>query len=218
MKSKYYIVAIFVFFIAAFYVITYASGYKIDITNRNISQVGMIVVQSDPEAKIFLNDIEQGSGNATIRNLEKGNYNVVIKRDGYYNWQRSFELKGGEANIINDAILFKTDPEISEFKIEQSDFISSLSDTDSLTVVNNEIFQNSQFVTRLAKEIKGVCWYSDRRYIAYTYKDTLKIISIDGTNEVKLLEKKSDTPVVFINSGRSVIYESDGKVYRATIR
>ncbi|MFH1855562.1 MAG: PEGA domain-containing protein [bacterium] len=218
MKSKYYIAAIVAFFVAAFYVISYASGYKIDITNRNISQTGMIVVQSDPQAKIYLNDTEQGSGNVTVRNLEKGNYNVVIKRDGYYSWSRSFELKGGEANIINDAILFKTDPEISEFKIEQSDFISSLSDTDSLTVVNNEIFQNSQFVTRLAKEIKGVCWYSDRRYIAYTYKDTLKIISIDGTNEVKLLEKKSDTPVVFINSGRSVIYESDGKVYRATIR
>ncbi len=218
MKSKYYIVAIFVFFIAAFYVITYASGYKIDITNRNIQQVGMIVIESDQQAKIYLNDIEQGSGNATIRNLEKGNYNVVIKRDGYYNWQRSFELNGGEANIINDAILFKTDPQISEFKIEQSDFISSLSDTDSLTTVNNEIYQNSQFVTRLAKEIKGVCWYSDRRYIAYTYENSLKIISIDGTNEVKLLEKKSDTPVVFINSGRSVIYESDGKVYKATIR
>jgi len=218
MKSKYYIVAILVFVVAAFYVITYASGYKIDITNRNISQTGMIVVQSDPQTKIYLNNVEQGSGNVTIRNLKKGNYKVDIKREGYHDWSTSFELKGGEANIINYAILFKRNPEIGEYKIGQADFINSLSDTDSLTVLNNEIYQNSQFVTRLASEIKGVCWYSDRRYIAYTYSDTLKVISIDGTNEVKLVEKKSDTPVVFINSGRAVIYESDGKVYRAIIR
>jgi hypothetical protein len=73
-------------------------------------------------------------------------------------------------------------------------------------------------VTRFATDPLGVSWYSDRRYMAFTQDNMLKIIGIDGTNIVDILKKNSDTPVVFVNSGKSVIYENDGKIYRAEIK
>jgi hypothetical protein len=218
MKSLYYLIAIIAFFVGAFFIITYASGYKIDITNRNISQTGMIIVEADPEATVYLNDIEQGNGKQTLRSLKPQTYNVSIKRDGYFSWTKDFELEPGEAETINDAILFKTNPEIEEYKVDQNDFFNKLADTDQITVSSNEIYQNANYVTRFSKEVSGVSWYSDRRYIAYTYENRLKIIEIDGSNEVNLLDKNSLSPVVFISSGRYVIFEKDSKVYRAKIR
>ena len=218
MKSIYYLIAIIAFFVGAFFIITYASGYKIDITNRNISQTGMIVVEAPEDATVYLNDKEQGQGKLTLRNLEPNPYTVTIKEDGYSSWSKNLELDPGEAEIINDAILFKTSPDIEEYKVDQNDFFKKLSESDGISVNNNEIYQNSNYITRFANDIKGVCWYSDRRYVAYTYDKKLKIIEIDGTNEVTLLDKDSDSPVVFLNSGRYVVYENNGKVYRAKIK
>jgi len=219
-KSKtqlvYYVASIAIFIIGAFFIITYASGYKVDITNRNISQMGMLVVETD--AKIDLDGKFIGEGKTQLRNLIPGNYEVRLYKEGYQDWTRSFELSPGEAEIINDAILFKSNIEPSEYKVETNDFFDKLSDKDGLAIDGGEIIQNGSFVTRLSKLVNGLCWYSDRRYIAYTYENHLKIIQIDGTNEITLIEKKSDTPVVFLNSGRSVVYESDGKIYRADIR
>jgi hypothetical protein len=212
----YYIVSMVVFVIAGFFVITYASGYKIDITNRNISQMGMVVVETD--ANIELNGKYIDNKDTEIRNLAPGEYNVRLYKDGYHDWTRSFELSPGEAEIINDAILFKTEIEPIEYKIESTDFFDKLADKDGLALDGSEIIENGNFVTRLSKAITGLCWYSDRRYIAYTYENHLKIIQIDGTNNIDLLEKKSESPVVFLKSGRFVVYESDEKIFKAEIR
>lgn len=218
MKSIYYLIAIIAFFVGAFFIITYASGYKIDITNRNISQTGMVVVEADQESTVYINDEAAGQGKQTLRNLEPGGYQVSVKKEGYYNWNKSFDLHPGEAKIFNGVILFKQQPIIEEYSIESKDFFTKLADQDGLTVSNNEIYQNSNFVTRFSNDIKGVVWYPDRRYIAYTYDKKLKIIEIDGENEVSLLDKDSDSPAVFVNSGRYVIYEHNSKIYRASIR
>ena len=216
-KNIYYSIGVFVFIVAAFFVVTYATGYKVDLTNRNISQMSMIVVQSD-DADIKLNGLLVGSGKIVLRDLEPGEYTINISKEGYQDWNRTLELAPGQAGVVDDDILFKSDVTAEEYNVKESDFFTRLSDTEDLSVENNEIYQNLNFVTRLASDIKGVSWYADRRYIAYTADNQLKIIEIDGTNEITLLEKKSDTPVVFLNSGRSVVYESDGKVYKADIR
>jgi hypothetical protein len=141
-----------------------------------------------------------------------------VQKDGYFTWHKDLVLDPGEAEIINDVILFKTNPEIEEYKVDQTGFFDKLSDKDQIVVSNNEIYQNSNYVTRFSQEVSGVCWYSDRRYIAYTYDGKLKIIEIDGTNEISLLDKNSTSPVVFLSSGKYVIFEKDSKIYRAKIR
>lgn len=219
MKARvlYYIALTVVFTIGGFFIIAYAAGYKIDIQSRRISSTGMIVIQTE-DADIFVNGESVGNDNATLRHLAPGQYEIEISKEGYQTWVKTIELTSGEAEIINDDILFKTTPTIEEYKISQTDFFNKLADTDGVAVQDGELYQNGNFVTRFAEPIKGACWYSDRRYIAYTYQNTLKIIEIDGTNEISIGEKKSDTPVVFLSSGRSVVYESDGKVYKADIR
>ncbi len=218
MKSNYYLIAIIAFFVSAFFIITYASGYKVDITNRNISQTSMIVIDADQESTVLLDSIIIGKGKQTIRNLVPKSYSLTVEREGYHTWTKNLELEPGEAEIINYAILFKNSPEIEEYKVDQSDFFTKLADKDGIRVTNNEIYQNDNFVTRFSNDVKGVVWYSDRRYIAYTYDKKLKITEIDGENETTLLDKDSDSPAIFLNSGKYVIYENNSKIYRAKLR
>lgn len=219
MKISYYISVFIIFVILGFFVITYASGYKIDITNRTLNPTGFISVETR-DAEVYLNgEIQkETSGKYAFRNLKPGEYEVTVKREGYQDWTKKFQLGPGEAKVLNEVIQFKTSPTIEEYSLEQKDFFEKLADRDSIFAQNGEIYQNGNFVTRFSSQVDGLCWYPDRRYLAFTYEDNLKIIQIDGTNEINLVEKKSKTPVVFINSGRAVIYESDGKIFKAIIR
>jgi len=214
----YYTLAVVFFFVAAFFIITYATGYKVDITNKNISKTGIIVVEAESEANVEIDDKSLSNGKLVLRDLTPKNYSVKISRDGYHEWTRNIELLPGEAEIIDDAILFKSDIKPEEYNYKDAEFLKKMADADGLSVENNEIYQNGNFVTRLTKEVQGVSWYSDRRYISYTYEDKFHIIEIDGTNDIALFDKKSASPAIFINSGRSVIYENEGKIYKADIK
>ena len=217
MKSIYYILTILLFVVGAFFVVTYASGYKVDITNRQVSQTGMIIVEAG-DSTVFLDDEPVGSGKVTLRSLNPDEYVIKVSKDGYFNWYQTVDLLPGEAEIINDVVMFKENPEIEEYKIEDKEFFEKLSESDGLYSDGHEIYQNNNFVTRFSESLSGLTWYNDRRYISYTYQNKLKVMRIDGTNEFTLLEKNSSSPAVFVNSGRYVIYEHDGKVFRAKIK
>jgi len=217
MKYGIYIAAVAAFVIAGFFIITYAAGYKVDITNRSLNQTGLISVSSD-NADIYIDDILIGNGKITKRNLEPKGYRISVKKEGYFDWSKQVELESGEAEIINYAVLFKQSPVVSEYSVNQSDFLNKFADSDGLQIINNEIYQNDNFVTRYSKDVFGLSWYTDQRYLAFSNDSKLKIIEIDGTNEISLLDKASQTPVVFVNSGRVVIFENDGKLYQAQIR
>lgn len=220
MRYISYLLTAVLFLAIAFFVITYASGYKIDLVNKKIKQTAMLDIQTKTkDSEIYLNNELKGSGSVLLRDLEPGTYEVKISEEGYHDWTKTVTLDPGEAETLNDIALFLVNPTIEEFSEDfDADSITKLADVDNLSASSGEIYQNGQLVTRLSTDVFGASWYPDRRYIAFTTNDRLNIIEIDGTNRIELLDKKSQSPVVFVNSGVSVIYESDGKIYRATIR
>jgi len=220
MRILNYALSAISFVLLAGLIIAYASGYKINLSTRNLSQTAVIDVQPDiNDAQVSLNNQVMGNGHQSLRYLSPGHYDLKVSKDGYHDWTKSLDLKRNEAVVLNDIVMFKQSPEQTEFDFNGGqDSISKISDTDNLRTSGGEIYQNDALVTRLSTDIKGLCWYTDRRYLAFTSNGALKIIQIDGTNEVDLFQKNSDGPVVFVNSGRSVIYESNGKIYRSQIR
>lgn len=220
MKIAPFLLSALAFLLVASFVITYAAGYKVDIVNRKIKQTAMLDVQTRvKDSEIIVNGEAKGSGSVILRDLEPGKYEIIVKKEGYHSWEKTVELKPGQAETINDIALFLVNPSTEEFNIEiKPESISKLAETSDIKSLGGEIFQNGTLVTRVSTDATGACWYPNRRYIAFTTEDRLNIIEIDGTNRIELLEKKSGSPVVFVNSGVSVIYESDGKVYRSTIK
>ena len=220
MKIFNYILSAIIFVLLALIIIAYASGYKIDLISRNISATSLIEIQTGAhDAEIYLNNKFVGNGRATIRNLGPGRYEIKIKRNDYKEWSKTINLSAGQAEIFNDIVLFKENPRVEKFDFgADKEKLFKLSDTSMLRSNGGEIYQNDILVTRISSNVKGICWYTDPRYIAFTADNKLKIVQFDGTNMINLADKDSESPVVFVNSGKSVIFENKGEIYRAEIR
>jgi hypothetical protein len=71
-----------------------ARGYDVDRKTGKIIQNGLIYVNAQPEAaKIYLNGKDQGSTDKRLT-VPEGKYTLELKRDGYYDWKRTFWLAG----------------------------------------------------------------------------------------------------------------------------
>ena len=212
---------IFVLFVGCgITIITYAAGYKIDISQKSILQTGLISIQTKTQdSKIYVDGNPIGEGGVTLRNLEPKNYSIVVQADGFNDWATKVDLQPGEATIVSDIILFRLNPKAVEDKSSiTSNSLSDLSDTQNLNCSSGEIYANGKFVTRLNNNPTGLSWYADRGYIAFTYNGKLMIIQTDGSNLVEITDKSSNSPVIFTSSGKYMIYEHNGKIYKAEIR
>lgn len=209
---------VIIFLIMAMFVVGYASGYGLDIESRKVYRTGIIEVQPQPEdADVYINDKLVSNGRYR-ENLLPGNYKLRISKEGYFDYARSIDLKIGQAIIINDSQLFLKNPTIEKFA--ESSFkneLSKVAETDGLSSSKGEIYQNDNLVTRYSSDIYGLNWFPNRRYISFTKDGRFHILSIEGDYEVDLFEKDSQSPAIFINSGKTVIYENKGELYSAKI-
>ena len=217
MRLKYIIIVGIVFLSCVSLALIYVTGYQIDIANKDFKQTGIISVQAD-NADIYLDDKLVGNDKITLRNITPNDYNIKVKIEGYHTWEKNIELEAGEAVALNNIVLFKENITPQEFTVDQGDFFNKIADTAQIRVNDGEIFQNDQLVTRFDQNVYGASWYPNNQYIAFTYNEKLHIMEIDATNDIVTLDKSSQTPAVFVNSGKSVIYENNGKIYQAQIR
>jgi len=216
---NYLVIAVF-FCLCAVTIVIYASGYEIDLSNREISQTSTLDIQSDTaETQIYINGKLEGSDRVVKARLPHGDFRVEISKKGYHSWVKKITLGLGQAVTIHGVILFSENPKIEEFSLgDDPDKITKIADTEDLFNSDGEIFQDNSLVTRFDADVSGLCWYPGKKYIAFTQNGKLKIMENDGSNLTEILDKTSSTPVVFANSGYSVIFENNGKTLRALIR
>ncbi|MCK5122665.1 MAG: hypothetical protein KAQ87_00735 [Candidatus Pacebacteria bacterium] len=117
-KFKIYLyLCIAIFFILLVVVLFYSFGYRYDIKERETIQTGAIVIKSTPEdADIYLDDnlFENNNtlnnlltGYIKIENLNSGEYNIKIKKDGHFNWEKNITVNGGYITELKNIVLLK---------------------------------------------------------------------------------------------------------------
>lgn len=93
--------------------IFFASGYRITREDGQtfVEGTGVIVFTSKPDgARVYVNDRLTTATDNTI-NLQPGDYDVRIERDGYFSWQKKISVKQGEVSQAN-ALLFPSTPKL----------------------------------------------------------------------------------------------------------
>ncbi|NIM46590.1 MAG: PEGA domain-containing protein [Candidatus Aenigmarchaeota archaeon] len=112
-----YVLVFSVFIGAALYIIMIAKGYRFDFKNRSIRKTGMIILVSRPSgADIYLNDkkLSKKTGfslfPAKISNLDPGKYKVLVKKEGYKDWQKTIEVKEELVSWANYILLIPEKP------------------------------------------------------------------------------------------------------------
>ncbi|MDO8668046.1 MAG: hypothetical protein Q7K35_03035 [bacterium] len=104
-------------------VVLYAAGFKLSKNGFFIQRTGMFIVDSNPRgAKILINGQVQKklissifnkndfiTTPAKIKNLLPGEYDLALKLNGYWNWQKKLSINPGASTFIEDIYLFKND-------------------------------------------------------------------------------------------------------------
>ena len=103
----------FILCLIALIIYFYANGYRIDILKQEITQTGVINVGGNIYgAEIYLNNKLLGKTPKST-NLEVGDYDVLIKKDGYINWEKNITIQEGrsypiEPYLVKQKPLFTT--------------------------------------------------------------------------------------------------------------
>lgn len=113
------------FILAAIFIITapltvlYSLGWRIDIKTGKINQPGIFYFKVNPKnVQIFLDGKLKKKtdfffGSLLIENLSAKKYQVAIKKDGFYDWQKTLEIKNGEATEAKNIVLIPKNPSFS---------------------------------------------------------------------------------------------------------
>ncbi|MEK7541170.1 MAG: PEGA domain-containing protein [Patescibacteria group bacterium] len=137
------------FFIVAPYIIVYSLGYRIDFEQKKIVATGGIYVKAMPQgADVIIDSKVSGrtsllSPSVFAQNLLPKQHSILIKKDGYYDYKKTLEVKEKEVTRLERVILFKKN---IPFEILTDKTISPFSkkDPEPLFIIkNNNLYKNN---------------------------------------------------------------------------
>jgi len=210
-----------VILVASLSLIFYGFGYKIDWKNLSIKHTGIIYLTFQPkDADVYISNEKKSESSPFDMNLLPGRYSVSIKHDGYHAWDSTVTIEADKVLSIKNVVLFRENPEIS-LVTQQSEIDAINTPYDSLvknpqgdlTSNNYEIWIGDKLVTRYSTPISNVVWYPGREYVAYQQGSSIRIVNIDGTNDVRLVDLPDNLASKFIFSwdGAYLLYkDSEG--------
>lgn len=86
------ILATITIYTGALVIVLYVQGWRIDLTNQSVKKVGILTVESTPTlAEIYIDGENKGRSNKSIP-LDIGSHEVIVSKDGYYDWQKSVDI------------------------------------------------------------------------------------------------------------------------------
>ena len=109
----------------------YSLGWRVDWKEGRVIKVGLFYFQILPRtSEIFLNGKLSDKTNiifnsATIGNLLPGKYQVEVRKEGFYPWQKTLEIKEKEATEARNILLIPKDPGFSTLTKGVKDFYFS---------------------------------------------------------------------------------------------
>jgi len=106
-----FLLALFLISAASIIVIKIGQGYKPDFSTKSLRPTGLLVATSLPDgAQVYIDGKLKTATNATL-NLSPGEYEVEIKKDGFFPWKKTLEIKK-ELVTKTDAYLFSSFPDL----------------------------------------------------------------------------------------------------------
>ncbi len=118
-----YILMTVLIFTATLVLVYQAYGFDVDRKTGEVIQNGLVYIDSAPDkATIYIDGVPQKDRSNTRLALKEGNYLLTIKRDGYRDWNRKIEVKGGGIERITYPLLIQNnlvEEEIVNFGVNE---------------------------------------------------------------------------------------------------
>lgn len=118
-----YILMTILIFTATLVLVYQAYGFDVDRKTGEVIQNGLVYVDSAPDkATIYIDGVAQKDRSNTRLVIKEGNYTLTIKRDGYRDWNRKIEVKGGGVERVTYPLLIQNnlaEEEIVNFGVNE---------------------------------------------------------------------------------------------------
>jgi hypothetical protein len=180
------------FFATAPTVVLYSQGYRVDLEQKKITQVGAFFFEVIPTgAEIYINGklskkTDGIFGTALTKNFLPGTYSVLIKKQGYHPWRKTLEIRPKGVTEAKHIILF---PDVIEFR-ESTASMPLLLPPKGVLTRGGELWvqRNGEeiFITRFSKEIKNISWIGEH-YLVFSMGSQIKITEIDKRDSLNII-------------------------------
>jgi hypothetical protein len=103
-----FFVSVAMFFTLLPIILSYSLGYNIDYRAFKIYKTGIIHLRSQPSgAVVYMNGELFGNLTPTrIEDLKPGNYNIEVRKEGYYPWYKELTVRPNMVTKAEDIVLF----------------------------------------------------------------------------------------------------------------
>ncbi len=219
--------------IVAFIVLTpvfylFIRGEKYDSQTHRFIRTGSLSVNTTPKkADIFLNGESAGKSNKSIRFLTPGDYNVEVKKEGYFTWSKRINIREQYVSWVNQGVptltMFFSEPKVKEISSDVINFSAGQKRLVYLT--KNKIFvadssspQDSQEIS-LPKDFSAleIIPSPDERYYLIYNSGFYGMLDADNKTltDITSLLNGNESALTAYFAGNDDLYElSEGTVYK----
>ncbi len=226
MREKIIVTILWVFLIIVFCVLAGSvslvmAGYRLDWQTKRLTQTGLLYIAGSPrQAQVAINGAQVADKlPLRLSAVVPGEYRVVISKEGFIAWHKSFTIKPGEARTETDVRLFYIRPEVSD--VTDPALIERVQSNTSLSPLINgqEIRIGASLVTRVSGELKSAALSLDRGHIYFQIGREVRVIEKDGTNELLLFTLSTDEPsqIIALAQDKEIALLDHGVVRRLRI-
>ncbi len=246
-RTILFILVVILFLLAAPSLILYSQGYRFDLETKKVVQTGGLYFRILPRgAQVYVNgELKDETSlftiSSLIKNLIPKKYSVEIKKDGYYPWQKTLEVREKQVTEAKNVILFPQNPNFTEVSTSTEEIetivgnllVSDLSpDQKKLLEYNDHEIWFSLlggppeqsagpaperiFLTRFSEKIGRVLWLNDY-YLIFNVGEKIKIAEIDDRDKLNVVDlAQFPEPQIFWDQNNRKLYVlSGGKLYVA---
>lgn len=125
------------------FIILYSMGYRFDFDGMKITATGGIYVRSMPEAENIIIDSKINkkpaffSKDVFVQNLLPKQHSVLVKKEGYYDYQKNIEVKKNQVTKLEDILLIKNNLAF-DIMPDSADYFSIAPDSKNIIIESTD--------------------------------------------------------------------------------
>jgi hypothetical protein len=112
-------------FVGAVLVYMYANGWRIDLFEQRVLKTGVLTVESDPFLATLTVDGDNIGRTPKSSSLNIGKYDILITRDGYFEWKKRVEIKEEKSTNVYPWLIKNPIEKENIYNIDNRTYIQS---------------------------------------------------------------------------------------------
>lgn len=201
---------VLIFLVATPPTILYSIGYSFDWQKKAIIQTGGIYLKSTPsQAEIYINNKLKKTTPRLISRLLPKTYSVKIAKNGYFTWQKNFEVFPQKVTENRNIILFPQ-------KIETEKIAENSTSTIKYFLSTEEEKQNQAKAMLIASS--SIAWILQNNELFYISKENNILYRSDLSGFIKKQISQKPLPagnykIIALNANKIALIDGEKNLY-----